>query len=195
MAPPEDSEVVDASLVAAAQGGDVRAVESLIVRHEAKVLRVLRFLGVPRRDREDVAQEVFLRVFKHLRRIDPAKPFAGWIYRVTVNAAQDYRVRAVRDGRGDRPLAEGFEAADVSPGPEEIAREAGLRRRLEGALAHLSERERAVFILKELEGLDTPEIARALGVARITVRRHLGLARRRLKSLLARSEEKKPADR
>ena len=59
-----------------------------------------------------------------------------------------------------------------------------LRRRLEAGLAALSERERAVFVLRELEGLETVEVARALRITAITVRRHLGLARERLRRLL-----------
>lgn len=184
MPPPEDARLEDAILVAAAQDGDVRALEKLLVRHESKVLRVLRLLGIPSRDREDVAQEIFLRVFRHLGGVDRGKPFAAWLYRVTVNAAQDYRQQRGRNAPLEQPVAEGFDAADGARGPEDLAGDDGLRRRLEAALLRLSERERAVFILKELEGLGTREIAAALGVTRITVRRHLGLARKRLKFLL-----------
>jgi len=184
LAPPEDAEREDALLVAAAQDGDVRALESLLLRHEAKVLRLLRFLGVPTCDREDVAQEIFFRVFRHLAGIDRRKPFAGWLYRVTVNAAQDYRKDSGNSARVEQPMVEGFDAPDAARGPEELAGDDGLRRRLEGALLRLSERERAVFILKEIEGLETREIAGVLGLTRITVRRHLSLARTRLKTIL-----------
>jgi RNA polymerase sigma-70 factor (ECF subfamily) len=190
LAPSEDVEREDALLVAAAQDGDVRALESLLVRHESKVLRLLRFLGVPTCDREDVAQEIFLRVFRHLAGIDRRKPFAAWLYRVTVNAAQDYRKASGHSARVEQPMAERFDAADGSRGPEEQAGDDGLRRRLEGALSRLSERERAVFILKEIEGLETREIAGALGLTRITVRRHLGLARTRLKLILGNPQDR-----
>jgi RNA polymerase sigma-70 factor, ECF subfamily len=180
-------EASDDQLVAAAVDGDVRAFEALLDRHQAKVLRVLRLMGVPHRDREDVAQEVFIRVFRHLDGFKAGNPFAGWLYRVTVNASYDYHLRTGRQAKDEVPwdAEAGERAVHSGPGPEREAAGRGMRLRLEAALSELSDRERAVFILKELEGLDTLDVARALGITRITVRRHLGRARERLRGLLA----------
>jgi RNA polymerase sigma-70 factor (ECF subfamily) len=167
----------EAALVAAAQGGDVRAFEALLSAHEGKVLRVLRFLGVAASDREDVAQEVFVRVFRHLGGFRRGRPFGAWVYRITVNAAHNWRLSA-GGSHGEVPWTDAVArvpAAGADP---------DLQRRLEAGLAALSERERAVFVLRELEGLETVEVARALGITAITVRRHLGLARERLRRLL-----------
>ena len=185
---PKDPEASDDSLIAAAREGNVRALEALLGRHEGMVLRVLRFLGIPRHDREDVAQEVFIRVFRHLDGFRRGRPFAGWVYRVTVNAAHDYRVRSARRSREEAPWTDDLDRAAHSSGgsPEREASDS-LRLRLLAALETLSERERAVFVLKEVEGLDTSEVARALGITSITVRRHLGLARRRLRRELGAS--------
>ena len=178
----EPGETVEAALVAAAQEGDVRAFEALLSAHESKVLRVLRYLGVPVSDREDVAQEVFVRVFRHLGGFRRGRPFGAWVYRITVNAAHDWRLR-----RGS--------ALEEVPWSEEAARISGagpdpdLARRLLACLVALSERERAVFVLRELVGLDTGDVARALGITSITVRRHLGRARDHLRRLL--EDEKK----
>ncbi len=179
-------EVSDDELVAAARDGSVRAFESLLDRHQGRVLRVLRLMGVPSRDREDVAQEVFIRVFRHLSGFKSGNPFAGWLYRVTVNSSYDYHLRTGRRARDEVPWADGTadRAAHAGPGPEREAEGRSLRDRLEAALGALSERERAVFILKELEGLETLDVARSLGITRITVRRHLGRARDRLRTLL-----------
>jgi RNA polymerase sigma-70 factor (ECF subfamily) len=167
--------------VAAAQEGDVRAFEALLSAHESKVLRVLRYLGVPASDREDVAQEVFVRVFRHLGGFRRGRPFGAWVYRITVNAAHDWRLRC---GAAPEEVPWTEDAGRIpgsGPDPD-------LARRLLAGLAGLSERERAVFVLRELEGLETSEVARALGITSITVRRHLGLARDRLRRLL--DEEK-----
>lgn len=189
---PENPEASDDSLVAAAREGDVRALEALLARHESLVLRVLRFLGVPELDREDVAQEVFIRVFRHLNGFRRGRPFAGWIYRVTVNAAHDYRVRSGRRAREEAPWTEDLDRAARSSGQSPEREASGtLRLRLSAALGSLSERERAVFVLKEIEGLDTSAVARALGITPITVRRHLGLARQRLRRELADPRKKK----
>jgi RNA polymerase sigma-70 factor (ECF subfamily) len=180
--PPRDPEVADDALVVAALAGDARAFDTLLTRHESSVLRVLRLLGVPARDREDVAQEVFIRVFRHLKGYQRGRSFAGWLYRVSVNAAQDYRVRASRTAREEAPWIDGLEPRTGQSG---AADGGDVRRQLEAALLQLTDRERAVFVLREIEGLDTHEIARALGITGITVRRHLGLARDRLRVILA----------
>lgn len=181
---PDDS---DDLLVRAALGGDVRAFETLLDRHQRKVLRVLRLMGVPDRDREDVAQEVFIRVFRHLGRFKAGRPFGGWLYRVTVNASYDYHLKTGRHARDEVPWDDGAEglSARGAADPESEAESRSLRETLERALDSLSDRERAVFVLREMEGLDTVEVARALGITRITVRRHLGRARERLKGLLS----------
>ena len=192
MAPYRDPDSSDETLARAAQEGEVRALEALLERHQAKVLRVLGFLGVPAQDREDVAQEIFVRVFQHLKGFRAKQSFGAWIYRVTVNAAHDYRTRRGRRATGETEWQDGLEEApDSRPGPAESARERELRQALNRALATLTERERSVFVLRELEGLETAEVARSLAISAITVRRHLFRARRRLRSTLAALEEKK----
>jgi len=192
--PYSDPQTTDEDLARAAQRGEVRALEALIERHQAKVLRVLGFLGVPVQDREDVGQEVFVRVFRHLGGYRPRQAFGAWLYRVTVNAAHDYRTRHGRKAAGETDWQEELESApDSRPGPMESVRRQELRRALEGAMQTLTERERSVFVLKELEGLETAEVARSLGISAITVRRHLFRARRRLRAALGgRSEKKAP---
>jgi RNA polymerase sigma-70 factor (ECF subfamily) len=185
--PPHDPGVGDDALVGAALAGDARAFDALLNRHESNVLRVLRLLGVPPRDREDVAQEVFIKVFRHLKAYQRGRSFGGWLYRVAVNEANDYRSRSARAGRNETGWSDEL---DEHAAPAEDVRQAELRRRLEAALLQLTERERAVFVLREIEGLETDEIARALGITGITVRRHLGLARDRLRVLLAGIEKK-----
>ena len=180
MAPPGD-ETSDEALAGAARDGDVRALEILILRHESRVLRVLRFLGVARDDREDLAQDVFLKVFRGLSGFRPGFVFEAWLYRVTVNAAFDYRSVEERRTRHLAPLQ------DEEPAGERISAQdlTVLRDRLEAALETLTDRERAVFVLKEIEGLDTAQVARGLGLREVTVRRHLGQARERLKKVLS----------
>ena len=177
--PPSGEE--DEDLVARAQEGDVRALEALLDRHQRQVLRLAAALGVPDGDRQDVAQEIFIRVFRHLRSVKKGKPFRAWLYRVSVNAVHDYRSRRRSRLLGEGPWEERMVSApDPSPGPDGRLDQAELADRLDRAMDRLTERERAAFVLHEIEGLDTREIARFLGITRITVRRHLGLARKRI---------------
>jgi len=184
-----EQDPTDAELVAAARDGQVRAFEQLLDRHQARVLRVLRFLGIPSQDREDVAQEVFVRVFRHLKGFRAGREFGAWLYRVTVNAAHDFRSRRGRLARGEAPWSEATDPEDPRPGPGESARGEELRRTLERALESLSERERTIFVLREIEGLGSREVARALGITAVTVRRHLSRARRHLRDLLGPDED------
>ena len=185
----------DDDLVRAAAAGEDRAFELLLSRHEATVLRVLRLLGVAAADREDVAQEVFLRVFRYLGAFRPGRPFSGWIYRITVNASHDYHKRLGRRRRDEAEWREDLEETAAHPDRPHGDRDFDLRRRLLAGLEVLTERERAVFVLCELEGLTTRDVARALGITRITVRRHLGRARRSLQAeLLSGGSTKKTSD-
>jgi RNA polymerase sigma-70 factor (ECF subfamily) len=184
--PGRDPSLDDGALIEAAQHGDVRALGALIDLHQGRVLRVLAFLGVRREDREDVAQEVFIRVLRYLEGFRRGQPFSAWIYRVTVNAAHDWAGRAGRHGgmdlAGDEAALERLE--DPAEDPATAALNADLRRRLGRAMDGLSARERAVFTLRELEGLESREVARVLGISQITVRRHLGRALRHLRAEL-----------
>ena len=162
---PSDDDALEPSLIEAARGGDARAFEELLTRHETRVFRVLRLLGVPASDRDDVAQNVFLRIFRGLDGFRAGRPFSSWVYKIAANAALDWRGQTA---------------------------EPDLARRLEAALDTLSERERAVFVLIEIEGVDRADAASALGINGITVRRHLGLAKVRLRLALS---EKKPTSR
>jgi RNA polymerase sigma-70 factor (ECF subfamily) len=147
---------------------------------------------VPSDDREDVAQEVFVRVFRFLGGFKPGNPFAGWVYRIAVNAVHDHRGRLGRRRRDEAEWTPGLEEmADDDSRPERRDFEMDLRRRLELAMDVLSERERAVFVLRELEGLTTREVARSLGITGVTVRRHLGRARRSLQKAMDLGESAK----
>ncbi len=197
MAEAERPEPSDAELVAAALAGEVRAFEALLTRYEQKVVRVLRLLGVPTQERDDVAQEVFLRVFRHLDGFRRDRSFGGWIYRVTVNAARDFQGRASRRRLEEAPWSDEMREHPGTDGRvQEGSGEVDLALRLEVALESLSDRERAVFVLLELEGLEVADAARTLGITRITVRRHLGLARARLRTILEQgADPKKPRPR
>ena len=191
MALRDNPEASDEALVEAARDGRVQALEALLDRHQGRVMRILRFLGIPAQDREDVAQEVFVRVFKHLRGFRTGQEFGAWLYRVAVNAAHDHRGRVRRRARGEAPWDAGEGRQDPGPGPEEAAFQQELRDELDRALERLSERERAIFVLREIEGLESREVARALGITAITVRRHLSRARKRLREILGERPEKK----
>lgn len=153
--------------------------ERLLRRHEQMVLRVAyRMLG-NRDDAEDAAQEVFLRLHKHLESLDPEGGTASWLYRTAMNVCYDQirRRHPVEALEMDVP----FVASQLS---ELLLEER--RSLMQRALLSLPERERAAVVLREIEGLETAEVAAILGVTEVTVRSQVSMARTKLRAWMER---------
>jgi RNA polymerase sigma-70 factor, ECF subfamily len=166
-------------LLARAKTGDLAAFEHIIRAQERNVFRLAwRMLGNVD-DAADVAQEVFLRFYRGLQTVDEARDIGPWLYRVTVNAANDVLRRR-------RPSAdfEAVVAVSTEPDPEQ-ALAAGQRRQLaRRALESLPAKERAAVVLRDIEGLSTAEVAAALGSSETTVRSQISSARVKLKRIV-----------
>ena len=162
--------------------GAVDVVFEQVVRlREAQVLRTAyRILG-NWADAEDVAQEVFLRLYRHGLGFQNDAVLGGWLYRVTVNLCLD---RA----RSRRPTEELAELASQDASPESAASGEERKRRLMRALAALPAKERAAVVLREIEGLSTGEVAAILGSSEGTVRSQISQALSRLRGILEREE-------
>ena len=173
----------EGELIRAAAGGDVEAVNELVRRKREQVVRVAYQVTGDWEDAVDVSQGVFVKLWKGLRRYDPSRRFDTWLYRITVNAAIDL-VRH-RGPRGAvQPLSE--ESAElVAPAAESSAEAAldlaELRRAFAVLSGELAPKQRIAFVLREIEGLDTAEVARIMNVAESTVRNHILQARRSLR--------------
>lgn len=170
-----------APLVARARDGDVDAFEDLLRRHERAVFGTAwRLLGTVE-DAQDAAQEVFLRLYRALARVDPRRPLEPWLYRVTVNVCRDLGRR--RRVRSSVPLAEAdLTVADPASDPAARAALGDEHRMVAAGLRTLTETERAALVLRDLEGLATGDVARVLGSSPTTVRSHICRARLKLKA-------------
>lgn len=173
-------------LIRAAAAGDRRAFEGLVLSRRERVVRTAYQITGDLEDAKDVAQGVFLRLWKVLRRFDPGRRFDTWLYRITVNAAIDL-VRE-RGPKGTlQPLPDDPEALGAVPEDREAALDtATLQRAFLHLAGRLAPKQRAIFVMREIEGLDTPTIAQALGVTESTVRNHLFQARKTLRAGLER---------
>jgi RNA polymerase sigma-70 factor (ECF subfamily) len=166
--------------------GDRRAFDELVGATRERVVRIAFRVTGDLEDAQDVAQAVFLRLWQVLRRYDPARRFDAWLYRITVNAALDHLRRSGPKG-WIQPLPDEASAALAVAGPTEESLDL---KALEAAFlrlaARLAPKQRAVFVLHEIEGLATAAVAEILGIRESTVRNHLHQARRSLRAGLER---------
>ncbi len=170
----------DASLVRKARSGDAVAFEGLVRRHYRAAYSVaLAILGSVM-DAEDVCQDAFIRALERLDDCSNPSKFAAWLLQIVRNRARNYidyrRVRETVDL--DKVVASGGSKTD------EATMQAELRGTLQEALAELTELQRQVVLLHDLEGWKHREIAESLDVSEVASRQHLLNARRKLRELL-----------
>ena len=165
------------AFVIAAQKGDTEAFASLVRLHQRRAYAVARSIVLTHEDAEDAVQEGFLHAFRALHRFLPDQAFGAWLHRIVANAALDItRRKKVRDADA---LSDTIASPYRDPGESDE-----LRRRLEGALATLGERQRSVIVLHDVEGFKHSEIGRILGIPEGTARSDLHHARARLRQAL-----------
>jgi len=183
----------DGGLVEQCRRGDAHAFARLVALHEGMVFNLAaRLLGEPEEAR-DIAQEVFLQVYRTVGRFEGRSSLKTWIYRIVVNQCRN-RQRWWRRRRKDRScpiealspadearLAEQGRRADS---PEERLARRERSRAVQSALLRLSFEHRAVLLLREVEELSCDEIAGTLGLPAGTVKSRLSRARDALRSAL-----------
>ncbi len=184
----------DRGLVARCRSGDPQAFARLVALHERMVFSLASRLLGDDEEAKDVAQNVFLHVYRKLEQFQGRSALKTWIHRITVNQCHNRR-RWWQSRRRERqqPLDEvatGPEAgrlADQSPrsNPYVETHRRERARRVHEALLRLSFDHRAVLVLREIEGQSCHAIAEALGVATGTVKSRLSRAREALRRQLA----------
>jgi RNA polymerase sigma-70 factor, ECF subfamily len=161
----------------------------VFAEHAAFVLRVVRRLGVPPADVEDVAQEVFMIVHRKLGSYDGTSTLRTWLFGIARRVARDHRNKAhVRREQPQAKVCAGALRATQQLDFEE--RE--LRERLDRALDELDEDKRAVFVLFEMEGIAMNEVAAMLDCPLFTAYSRLREARARVRAALADMEGTEP---
>lgn len=165
------------ALVVAAQRGDNEAFASLVRLHQRRAYAIVRAIVLSHEDAEDAVQEGFLHAYRALDRFLPDQPFGAWLYRIMANAALDLvRRRKVRDAD---ELPESVPVPFRDPGEADE-----LRRRLSEALLELTDRQRSVIVLHDVEGFTHGEIGTMLGIPEGTARSDLHHARAALRRIL-----------
>ncbi len=177
----------DTDLVARAAGGDTSAFGALVERHRAMVYRLAYQFAGNHHDAEDIAQDVFIKVYRALDRFRHDAQLTSWLYRIVMNACIDHRRRQAPAGWA--PFTEDAElrmlnTPEEGPGPEEQTYGGQIGDALQAEIARLPPGQRLVFMMRHHEGLKLCEIADALGLAEGTVKRQLHAAVHRLRHAL-----------
>ena len=183
----------DSAVVGVFLEGEERAFEELVERYQARLLNfVYRTIG-DREKAEDLVQEVFIRVYRHLHRFDTSKKFSTWIYTIASNLAKNELRNRSRNPlvlfqaikkqwqEDERPLQ--FE--DSTSRPDDLYRKRHLRELVEQTVEQLPEHHRQVFVLRELEGKSYEEIAEITSCNLGTVKSRLNRARNSFAEIIA----------
>jgi RNA polymerase sigma-70 factor (ECF subfamily) len=180
------------ALIRLCRRGDQRSFEQIVALKRDKAIRIAFNIVGDEDEAKDVAQQAFIRLWGAIRGYDETMRFDPWFFRIVVNLAIDSyrrnqkRLQTVTALSPDEAAQGPHEGAPAAPSADV----AFMRRELRGIFNRLASQlgpaQRAVFTLKEIEGLDTVEIASIMGIRESTVRNHLMQARRILRESLRR---------
>ena len=176
----------NAQLVAGHLAGDTRAFQELVLRYRDRLVGFVGRMIGDRERAEDLVQEAFIRVHRHLHRFDPARKFSTWVYAIASNLARNELRNRSRSplvyggsyqvGAGGEPRPIQF--ADHRTRPDEMYASRHLRELVDRAVAGLAPHHREVSVLRELEGRSYEDIASLTRCNLGTVKSRLNRARR-----------------
>lgn len=162
--------------------------ESIYSAEVSYILESLRRLGVRPADVEDVAHEVFVKVYRLLDDYDTSRPIRPWLFGIALRTASDYR----RSARFRREVAaESHDAIDDAPRPDDHAELREGRELILRALDALDEDARTVFVAHELDGTPVPDLAALLDVSQNTLYSRLRLGRKQFTAAVRRLQPRR----
>jgi RNA polymerase sigma-70 factor, ECF subfamily len=183
----------DSGVVAAFLAGERRAFNELVERYQNRLLNFVYRTTGDRERAEDLVQETFIRVYRHLHRFDQSKKFSTWVYTIASNLAKNelrnrsrnplilFQMFRKSDDVDQRPL----EWEDNTYRPDDLFRKRHLKSLVDSAVDQLPEHHRTVFMLREMEGKTYEEIADITGANLGTVKSRLNRARNSFAQLIA----------
>jgi RNA polymerase sigma-70 factor (ECF subfamily) len=175
-----------------AQAGDLQAFEQLFDQYQRGIYNVIYQMVRSEADAADLTQDVFVRAWKALPRLDAPEAFTSWIYRIATNLSRNW-IRdntRVRKESLDQPIGDDDdggtrEIPDTRGNPAELVQTQAVQDVVRSAISGLSDDHRAVVTLHHLEGMPVEEIAKVMHCSVGTVKSRLSRARDALKRKLA----------
>src|SRR5262245_58029660 len=164
----------DDDVVRRVLAGDTPLFEVLMRRYNQRLFRVARAVLKDPDEAEDVMQHAYVRAFEHLTQFEGRARFSTWLTKIALYEALGRARKRVQprrvdgDGRADRSPVDAIESADLDPEQQALQGEA--RSLLEASICGLAPTYRMVFVMREIEGLDTAETAECLEVSEDVVK-------------------------
>ena len=182
----ESTELTDGTIIRQVLDGQTAMFELLMRRYNERVYRAARAIVRDEDEAEDVMQQAYVNAFTHLRQFNGSAQFPTWLTRIAVNEAL---ARLRRGGRYTAFDENGASVESLMPmppmqNPERHAFAGELRDLLEWAIDTLPDGMREVFVLREVEGLSTSEVAECLGVSEDVIKTRLSRGRAALRRVL-----------
>ena len=180
----------ESTLVSLLKQGQEDVFRVLVRRYETRVFSIAYGITLDRAESLDIVQEVFLKVYQNIHTFREESRLSTWLHRITVNLCLNWKKRWKRRFRWHhQPLERDQSGNDLKSGteahyPDALYEKKEFQKIFWDRLNELPEKTRAVFVLKEVEGLSYDEIAKTLGVRTGTVSSRLFYARKRLKESL-----------
>jgi RNA polymerase sigma-70 factor (ECF subfamily) len=175
----------DRELVAKARNGDEQAFADLVRRHSAGLHRAVARVVGDEAEGWDVVQLAFLRAWQRLDRYNPKWSFATWLYRIGTNLAIDLiRSRGSRERAHQAGTEHMLRVVGGPRTPSESLAYGEVAHVLDQLVVYLSPQQRTAFVLREVEGMETSEVAQIMGCSATTVRNHVFQARKTLREKL-----------
>ncbi len=187
--------LVDFELIKRAQDGDSAAFNEVVLAYRKRILGTITRLIARTEDVEDVAQEVFLRLYFSLDQLRTAEVFEPWLYRLTVNAAYDYlrKQRRRQEYRMSDLSEQQVMMADAVAGgkaEQDEQYQKKIRESVDSLLGSVSEADRILLMLKEVEGLSLKELEKIYKVNENALKVRLFRARQRVLKAFGAGEKK-----
>lgn len=177
----EERELLD--IIKEAQKGEEAAFQKIVQKYRAQVAGIAYRMVGDYEDAKDISQIVFVKVYQNLQRFDTTKKLSTWLYRITINASIDF-IRKFRKHRFEMLDNIIGELKEKKNDVEKVYQRGLIRWAIKEALDNLNPKQRSVFVLRDLEGLDIKEVAQITGMPQATVRWYLHRARAKLRDEL-----------
>ena len=172
-------------IIESAKKGDQSAFQKIVDKYRTQVASIAYKMVGDYEDAKDISQIVFVKTYQNLEDFDTTKKLSTWLYRITINASIDF-IRKHKKHKHELLDNIFGELREKKQDVEKLYQRSLIDWAIKSSMESLNSRQKAVFVLRDLEGLDIKEVAQITGMPQATVRWYLHRARAKLRGELTR---------